>query len=480
MNQNNFDEQVRKAVENISSDYQPNSWDLLEQRLDEALPPQADSSVNNSAEDEFDNIIRQKIGNKTPQYRPNHWVIMSSLLDEHQSIGAWLRRNRVLEIGLTALFLFTFVNVFYIPNQLNNGFLVKNEKNTTKENINQPFIAKQEAPLNSNLDNSEKSSGVFNFLKANFSDKSFGSSQQIKSPIQIFSEKNNIAVKNKLEINNQVIISNKEAFTPVFPKKEKTIALENLPILSLKNIETDKNTLAFIQKTTKKTKKWQTYFGIFAMANINQVKTPDAYFFGSYIPEFLQYRYGQGLGFTLGANRGRYSFETGLFFDKKIYAPADVRLEKSSNISANAHLEKLEDIKINSVQIPIQFSFDVVKRKRWSAFALLGATTHIIMQAKYDKSRSFVGYAFRPIPTIEPELEIAKPKYDDGLLAARTFSGNTYGSVNAGLGATYKITPRWSMLGQAKYQYFLPLDGIGPNSDKINTYSFWLGLRKAF
>jgi hypothetical protein len=473
MNQNNFDEQVRRAVENISSDYQPNSWDLMEQRLNQVLPAQEDIPAQD-AEEEFDNIIRQKIGSKKPAYNTNHWIMMSSLLDEYQSMGAWLRRHRVLEIGLTALFLFTFVNVFYIPSQLNNGFFVKEEKNNTKENTNQTFIPNQQLPLATASKNETIQSTFYKDSKNIFSEKNNA------NRLFFNNEKNNFFVENTLQTERKAILESKEEKITTFAKEEKVISIEKLPILSLKNIKTDRNTLAFIKKTNKKTRKWQPYFGVFAMSDINRIQTPDAYFFGSYIPEFLQYKFGQGLGFTLGISRARWAIETGLFFDKKTYSPADVRLKTGGNVSANAHTEELEDIKINSTQIPIQINFDVLKRKRLGIFALAGMTTHIVMQAKYDKSRSFIGYALRPIPTIEPELEIIKPKYDDGLLASHIFSGNVYGTVNAGMGATYKITPRWSMLGQAKYQYYISSEGIGPNKDKISAYSFWLGLRKAF
>jgi hypothetical protein len=43
MNNQAFDDQIRRAVENIDTNYKPETWDLLEQRLNNTILPQADA-----------------------------------------------------------------------------------------------------------------------------------------------------------------------------------------------------------------------------------------------------------------------------------------------------------------------------------------------------------------------------------------------------------------------------------------------------
>ncbi len=479
MNHQGFDEQVRKALENINTDHQPDSWSLFEQRLSEASLPISEPEKIVSVEEEFDKMIRAKVANHQPLIQSNHWQMMSKLLDEYWSIGAWLNRYKVLEVSMTTLFLLTFVNVFYIPNKFN--FFNKERKSIDE-------IASTATYGTVTNTTSIPSQPIF--LPKNTSSK-LAFAKQNSTPYSFLSE-NNAALVNELS-NEKNVITNNPAFSlqdevkqnpdnisAVQNVKNNLTTIDALPILVSNDVKKKDSELA-ITRLKIKQQPWHLAVSVVGTYDLNHVSTPEANFYGTYIPSVSQYCNGFGGGVLLSLQRKRLAFETGILYNSKTYAPADVRLNALNNVSANAYVATLPDITIRNIQIPLHLRYDVFQKNRLKIYAMAGVTAHLITQAKYDRSRDFVGYALRPFSIAEPsEPQEIAPKFTDGYLQTGSWFGNIYSTLNGGIGSNYNLSPKISVFGQAQYQYYWSKTGVGPNKDELNAYNFWIGLKKSF
>ena len=462
MNNQAFDDQIRSAMENIGTDYKPETWDLLEQRLDSILP----ENIGLSAEEQFDAIIREKIANRTPNYNPNHWIIMSSILDEYQSVRAWLARYRVLETALTIMFVFTFVNVFHIPVQFPN-LVFKAKNNST----NVSDVVKNQSPL-------------------------------VNPTIAVTSEKNTKTLPYYNNERNENSISSKNTEintnTANIKREIQVNSIQETPSLSIKNIITQPQLLPaiaiapiaevvakslVINKIKSKIGKWKFSAGLASSIDFDRVMTPEFYSFGTLVSEFEQTRHNLNIGFLTEIKHNRWSLESGLLYGKKTYLPAEVRQNTAgTNITTAAYKVDLQDIRINILQLPTMLHFDFIKRKRWDVYLAAGTTANFITEAKYDYSRSFIGYALRPLPPAEPSITEPRVKsaYEDGMFITKSLENNVFFTANTSLGVTYRLTPKFNVYSQMMYRTYLPFKGIGPNQDKINSTSLLLGFKKEF
>jgi Outer membrane protein beta-barrel domain len=452
MNNQAFDDQIRRAVENIDTNYKPETWDLLEQRLNNTILPQADA-VESSAEEAFDDIIRKKMANKTPAYNPNHWIIMSSLLDEYQSVRAWLVRYRVLESALTILFVLTFINVFYIPAQYSNSNTV------ISQNAKVPSVFKNE------LEMPAKAAQNLKFV--------------VPSPIK------HIQILKNTEQKTAVLEKRVEEKTVLLDVAEARVVkpleqVQFLPKLAIPFIKNNSDNALIISTVNSKKSRLKYRIGLAMGSDVDRIFTPDFYSYGTLIAAFSQTRYNFNAGFLTDLKKNRWAFETGLLYTKKSYSPVEIRQDVTDpNISTAAYKENLATIKVNIVQLPTMLHFDFLQRKRWDLFLVAGATTNFITQAKYDYSRQFIGYVSRPVApsaTVEPPVKI----FNDGIFITKSTIGNVFFTANVGLGATYRLTPKFNVYSQMIYRSHLSAKGIGPNEDKINTTSLLVGFKKAF
>jgi hypothetical protein len=479
MNHQGFDEQVRKALENINTDYQPDSWSLFEQRLSKVPLPTSESEVG-SAEEAFDKMIREKVANHQPIPQPSHWQMMSKRLDEYFSIGAWLNRYKVMEIGLTSLFLLTFVNVFYIPNKFDFFNKERRSIDEVASVATYGTVTNNENNIPQAVFSSKNTNEKYPFLKESTPQYSILSIHNDAFVNNLWTEKKEMMSDELMPILQQEvkeITENKIVSQSV----KKQLDINIFPILPTNDVKKEDAALTMNRLKVKQPSPWQFALSWVATYDLNHISTPEARFYGTYIPSVSQYCSGFGGGMLVSLQKKRFAFETGLLYNSKTYAPADVRLNALNNVSANAYVATLPDITVRNMQIPLHLRYDVFQKNRLKLYAMAGVTAHLITEAKYDRSRDFVGYALRPFPVATPsEPQEIAPKFTDGYLWTGSWHGNIYGTLNGGIGSSYNLSQKVSIFGQAQYQYHWRKTGIGPNKDELNAYNFWMGLKKSF
>ena len=106
----NFDRILGEKLDRIKVDFDPESWQLFEQRLDADMA--GTPEVNDT---ELDEVVFDKLHRYQVPYNPNHWHLMSSRLAEEFTLARQIIRYKVLELGLVGLLLLTIVQ--YLPFQ---------------------------------------------------------------------------------------------------------------------------------------------------------------------------------------------------------------------------------------------------------------------------------------------------------------------------------------------------------------------------
>ncbi|MEM8906837.1 MAG: hypothetical protein AAGD05_03240 [Bacteroidota bacterium] len=179
MENNYFDRQIKDALENLGSAYDPGSWELLQQKM------MQDAGLSNGAEEEhlFDQSIRERLDAVEASYNPAHWTqmesrlenslnhadledlefdaqvyenlndlripynhahwtLMSNRLDEEFSIRRKLYKYKVAEVGLMLLALFTLFQ--YLPLR---------QTASTAASMESPIVSEQSVSIEANAPN---------------------------------------------------------------------------------------------------------------------------------------------------------------------------------------------------------------------------------------------------------------------------------------------------------------------------------------
>jgi len=156
-----------------------------------------------------------------------------------------------------------------------------------------------------------------------------------------------------------------------------------------------------------------------------------------------------GQGFVANLQFGRFGFDLGASY---------------SQLSYNAGWDKTT---IKKLQIPLNLRYEGVRTRYADFYALGGASAHAISHANYA-SPAYADAA----PGGNPN---SRRKYNDGLFETGYSKGNTYFSLNGGLGVDIPLTKNFSIFAETIYQHHLK-ESIGYTDDKISTYSFNVGV----
>ena len=101
MAQNNLDEHIKKALENLQAEYQDGHWELMQQKLNES----ANSDLSERVED---HALRQKLSGYKPEAQPEHWDLMAAKL-------AALNTEPILEDALVDGIAYENLNDLQVP-----------------------------------------------------------------------------------------------------------------------------------------------------------------------------------------------------------------------------------------------------------------------------------------------------------------------------------------------------------------------------
>jgi hypothetical protein len=479
MHQNVFDEQIKQALENLPKQVSPfpSGWERLQQRLEqEGLMEDNDVTDDDTyLEEQFDEAIKEKITHYSlaPYFQHRHWLQLAEKLDEQDERIVKLYKHKLAEISLILLFFFAISNIL----DSNNSDLDIISTPLLKRGTN--HISHQTAQNHSN--HNQPNNNATNLPTIEIKG-SWTISNAAKTPKTNFKKASLDYLK---KIDKKIEPLPLRTLQKITPNKitERPIAL--MPTLlanrTMAASEIRNNDVA-IEYVKPIEKKYWTSVGLIAIFDINQIFTPSEYFFGKEIEEYTTYALSGGGGFTLSTESKSNSIELGLLYNTKRYHPKKLSIISASDRGI-VFEEKLRNVQLNMIQVPINYRYKFLKRNNTSYFMGVGTSINMITQANYDNDRQYLvpEYAMRMMDeSLSPSpIEKAK-KFNAGLLEGGVLQENIFLTALATVGFEYKLTNNVSLFNQASYQRHITLKGIGANNNSFHAYSLWVGLRRNF
>jgi len=476
MSDKNFDDQIRDAIGDFEAKGD-GSWDLLmgKMMVDPELAPESQEVQD------FDHAIKTKIENVKPEQPVGNWDAMAERIKQEFSIRRKLIRYKVAEIALVMLAIFTLINVF--PGQVNKPF----------KNIKQQIAKKKQALVaykNAILYRTAKEKTTLAKLptasleKTNTIVEEALETQIIQvvetSTSKDFSNASNVTKGNAQEFKSEIIAevvakAPEETFEP-------RIALAEITSLDLKEpiseIDTKKKRFrgkAMIAKIFAPIK--QVRVSMFAGSDYNYIQTPFDDIFD--LEQYSRFAQGYQAGVSIGFKNKNIEVETGAIYSFKDYEPR-IPTQFLNGPGPPIAID-FDRIQLNMLEVPLNFRYNFSNLTRWKFYGQTGASIHIALLADYDHS-NFAGITAQLGPG-EPAPKLEEKEFTDGLLEGGSIEENSYFTANLGVGAERLINTRWSLFLQPSIKaYLLPgyNNGLGPNQDRISSFSLITGARVTF
>jgi|GEM_PF-4631599 len=223
--------------------------------------------------------------------------------------------------------------------------------------------------------------------------------------------------------------------------------------------------------------------GAFTGSDYNQIITPFdplADKVGS-----TQWNIGYTGGLSLGVRFKKWELETGAIYSSNLYDPNIVEFN-GGVITAGYPVRKFDEIEIETVKVPLNFRFNVNIWDKWKVYALSGASVNMVVQSEFTLVDEIYGsppikQSFSPGVTPSATSSIFDKKdFSEGIFEGGSFKNNSFFTANLGLGVERTIGNSWSVFAQPTYQrQIFSKNGIGPNKDRYNVLSLFLGTRVA-
>ncbi len=508
----NFDEQLRRALENLEPAFRESHWELFEQRLlaedilsgaqeedipvdevarlglqDLSVPTPKDAwaafeekltaAEQPSQPDTLpvEELVRQSLERYEAPYNPGHWVRFSEMLDETFSLRGKLYRYKVMEAVLMLLLLLTFINFFPF------GRGTAPEQAGTPEGRTLltpapagPVAAPAEAPLpppprtDAPMEALAASPSA-NRLLAERDSRQQGSLASVPmaevQPLGSFSPLDGVDLASRLP--------NASASTNLRPSILQPG--EGLPLLALHSLPQTSGvpSLPLEPPTPPREKLWR--FSMFASSDFNIVYSPPELVFDTLIGRDTTFAVGYGGGLTVSFKTGRWEFQSGGIYSFKRYIPKtpDHTYQDQQGYFV---LEKFKSIQMDLLQVPLHVHFHFLDQPKWKVYGVGGLSLNLVLTPVYEVVQTRRVQAFS-IPDESFGSLKEEKDFPHGLLEGGSFRDNAFLTGNIGLGVERFLHPRWSVFLQPNYQYFLSKKGIGPNQDKIYTLSLHLGTK---
>jgi len=485
---NDFDEILKSKLNNVAVPVA--NWEAFSEKLD-ATPEKV-----------LDKIAKEKLSN-LPDDTNNNWAILAAKLAEEQSFKRRIIfKYKILESTVLVLLLFTFINFYPTYKDQLKSFLPDSStffSFNDQEEVISDKLAKKVPKVSQDSDQSvEDNSIVPNLVLEGFPN---GATKieivKTPQPIQIsasnYKEINDVKTSNQSSISNAKTLSfetepNKPSLLArIFNKKDKKTESQNLNIDSPRHLENISLTALDFEKNNRlpnflnRLKKipFGITAGMLLAGNYNSIFTPsdDVLNVSAYRNSGLGY----GAGFTMGFEFDKIEIHTGFIYKGYQYVP--LGREIVGNTRVGVYSLRLNEININTLEIPLQIRYHFYDKNDWNLYAGAGATMGLVFQANYFLTTDEVRSPNQELGARSASAHIANSDlhqdkiYNDGAFEGGTFNQNQFYTADLSIGAELKLTKRWGIFMEHSYQYTLPSNFKSPNNDKINHYNVYLGVR---
>ncbi len=478
MKNKEFDQHIRQQLESIQPDKGASSWVAFESLLD--------SELNDVS---FDHHIKEKVENIEQPYQESHWNLFLSHFAWVQLFTKDLIYNKVFEAVLLVLalaFVFPQQTTTYDAYNISStgvypvedaySFFNNGEEEKTAIKIESTSESELATEYRTFLVERERNSDAGEFINENpgyFEYSLMPTAYSTNEEVQLLN-----AGLFKLDFERKMI-----DHVPAYSAQEDHTRVNQLPFNDFRKLVSEAvsiNPGSFNVLSNNSLSNSRTIVSVFTTMDINTIHTPfdDIYLRNGY----EQSKFGVGGGFSIGWNKNRWTLETGMLFSMKQYNPRTVlEIFRFNPNSETAEAISLRAIELNTLSIPLHLRFDVYQGGRFTPYLLAGVGLNLATHANYDREQFKIALA-QPLPPdtqvnpgSTPRLD--EKKFSDGIIQGGSFSENYFLSFNSGFGLDYQMGKKWRLFAEMSYHYNFMKKELGPNNDRINTFSFKLGGR---
>ena len=500
MSDREFDDIVKRALENFQPEYDPLSWNQLNSRISSADEDFDDSMrdalssfsagapadwdvmeqmIESSENVRFDEEVKNEIKTYQEPYDPATWPRLDRKIDEYERLRRRLILSKVMEVAAVLLLILTFVNLwpeiksYWLKD--NAAFTESAEKSapvvtTIVENqeINSPDQQGDEriAAEVRGIDASEITAGAAKAMSAGRSELSSGftgssGSHAARSETAIdrlttqdLSELPGV-VSHQLSAKTSDVSPAIVAGVPIAENHVRSVSGTDMLAGIEPGIRSNQGQLitAVVDPITHR-KGLRMSFG--ASYDINSLYIPSDQFYADGNPIYFEEKHLLASGYSAGATilfDGKLlTLETGLHYSVKKYEPNRIiKIGQTFDVSTI----DFQQISLQTVHIPanVQWYFD--KRGKTRFYALAGAGLNFVVTAHYDlyvesELRSSPG-GTRPDPA-DRDIQQVREHFLDGA----DFSSKSFVTVTGALGVDHSINRKFSVFMQPTYNHQVP------------------------
>jgi hypothetical protein len=479
-----LDQEIKDALEGFEVPYDGSSWDMLASKM-EGEPGLFEDNENDQA---FDAEIKHKLRNNNPAYNPAHWRLMAEKIKQEFSLQEKLIRYKIAEIAVMLLVLLTLYQYQPLNEGIKNKLIPGIERmlNVNEATEKAQTVEKRNsirAPKDNKNQGSGNSGAVFSNIDPRSGFKKNGGlaltdkeEEFISNPYKSTFGYNRLPLelkqKNAPSLNSKTSLQEKE----VLRQTANMASLERrIDDIQLIDFQEESNILG-VSPINNPQSNSRLRVSMFSASEYNYIKTPYDPIYP--LEEYSRYAPGYGGGITLGMSFGKWEVETGGIYASKEYEPRVPDEVIGGLLTTGLVTLSFENIQLNMLEVPLNVRYNFGQLQKWRFYGQTGASLHLAMQAHYDKfpNNLYSGFARQAIDN----TSLGQKKFPDGLLEGGNFEENSYFTANLGLGVERLLSTRWSLFLQPSVQaYLLPgyNNGLGPNLDRISTFSILTGAR---
>jgi hypothetical protein len=502
MEDKRFDQEIRSWFEHFKVDYQPQHWDVMQEKLD-AFSYQADSA--------FDDAINDKLGNFQATQIHSDWSRMESLLDKSRSLTDeefdrqiahqldnvrppynpqyWHRieemrlnrTNRLIQFSLlrTAEIMMLFLLWFNWPAGSIESPAIRSDIEYAVESLHDNEIVMSGGVAAPDATNQSRA------ILGSVASSGLGQvdREDILNTRGLQMESGSSDSREEFVAEDaQEVSRHDDLFIPP------VASLERLPIFGLgekskESIETRRmqDALPELQANTSlvlplnipeydhSESEKKVSFSPYVAADFNAINS----YLGIEKLEDNRLRHltlTPGVGLGVGFHNGPWSVHTGAGYSYKFYDPNIT--EQFGSIEGYSELN-FNKVALHVLQLPIRLQYKVREGMKSAFYVTGGASLHYIVRQEFEKPK-------RPISSVESIPSPVRPIFEEGQYKSGNFLGrfseSSYITADLGIGMEYKLNNDLVMYVQPTYMRMFG-QGVGPNYDVIHSVSLQIGLR---
>jgi len=446
-----FDAQIKSSLEQLEVPFEPATWDMLRQKMDQTIVEENPAPVS-----KVDKAVFHKLQHIEMPYQPAHWDKLAGRMADTLRLR---RRIWIGKIAEAAIFLLLIVNIDGLLNLGDNARTrPANRPKSTRPQVDIPAknlqhrqyaaVTGQQA---SNAGNSEDAFYLQSLENIETAIVPFMVNEQPEFFVLDPAHQDALPAYPG-DMPNQFV--NAFAIFSAIPVQDvpmvRYAGMLSVPVFPIKPARSNK-----------------MYAATFANFNHNIIKSTGD----------TRSANGYGGGMAVGYRKGKWAVEAGLAYTQTSYSPKKEIEIYAGNLQNGYVGTYASNVNADIFSIPVKVTRKMAQMGRTTVHAVAGVTGNFSVQKSYQyKTVEYgTGPSTQPVQGQEPRPQLTRK--GTGLLEKNgALADNFYATADAGIRFQRPVGKRLTAYIEPAYHQSLGKSGIGPKFNKINTLSLNAGV----